>query len=395
MAMTTPKADGYYMPGEFEPHGGCILIWPERPGSWTYGAVAARRAFRDVIAAIARSEQVYVAAGASCIEDARQALADIEGVTVFEAETDDAWARDVAPTFVRNRNDNGSGRQNVAQAFIRDRNNKDNANASDKQDVRCVNWEFNAWGGSYNGLYASWEKDNAFANVFANAFGYEMYDASPFVLEGGSVHSDGEGTILVTESCLLSAGRNPGMTKAQIEEKLCTYLGGDKVIWLPRGIYNDETDEHVDNICAFIRPGEVALAWTDRETDPQYPLSRACMERLRQERDARGRRLVVHKLPIPDVPICVNEEDLQGYVFEEGEDAREVGERLAASYVNFYFSNGAVILPAFGGENEESDKRAAAIMRRLCPEREVIAVAARDILAGGGNIHCITQQIPC
>ena len=115
---------------------------------------------------------------------------------------------------------------------------------------------------------------------------------------------------------------------------------------------------------------------------------------LEGETDAKGRKITVHKLPIPDHPVCVTREELEGYVFEEGEDVREEGERLAASYVNFYFSNGAVVLPAFGGENEESDRRAAQILGKLCPDREIIPVYARDILTGGGNIHCITQQIP-
>ncbi|MCR4992216.1 MAG: agmatine deiminase family protein, partial [Lachnospiraceae bacterium] len=146
--------------------------------------------------------------------------------------------------------------------------------------------------------------------------------------------------------------------------------------------------------CAFIRPGEVVLAWTDDENDPQYALSKENLEVLKNETDAKGRSLTVHKLPIPEKHVFIKEEDLLGYEFEEGEDEREVGERLAASYVNFYFSNGAVILPAFGGENEASDLEAKKIMERLCPERKVIQIPARDILLGGGNIHCITQQIP-
>lgn len=368
----TPEEDGFFMPGEFEPHRGCILIWPERPGSWIYGAVAARKAFRNVIAAIAESEKVYVAVGEKGMESAKEMLLEgtddawRENVELFHAETDDAWARDVAPTFL----------------------------VSGQRIVRAVNWEFNAWGGAVDGLYASWEKDNAFAGFFAEKYGYEYYDAAPFVLEGGSIHSDGEGTVLVTESCLLSRGRNPGLSKAEIEERLKQYLGAEKVLWLPRGIYLDETNEHVDNVCAFIRPGEVVLAWTDNETDPQYLLSKQCLDYLEQERDARGRKLIVHKLPIPDVPVCITEEELAGYDFEEGEDEREAGERLAASYVNFYFSNGAVVMPVFGGENEESDRRAVSMMERLVPERKVIPVYARDILVGGGNIHCITQQIP-
>ena len=184
------------------------------------------------------------------------------------------------------------------------------------------------------------------------------------------------------------------MSRWDIEERLKQYLGARRVLWLPRGIYQDETNEHVDNVCAFLRPGEVVLAWTDREDDPQYTLSKQCLDYLKSVRDAHGRKLVVHKLPIPDVPICITEEELSGYVFEEGEDEREAGERLAASYVNFYFSNGAVIMPVFGGENEVSDRRAVSLMEQWNPGRKVIPVYARDILAGGGNIHCITQQLP-
>ena len=372
-----PVRDGFFMPGEFEPHRGCILIWPFRPGSWNYGAGPAREAFRQVIWAIAQSEKVWVAAGAEGMASARKMLLEegrdlgqpekvLERIEIFPAQTDDSWARDVGPTFLKN----ASGQ------------------------VRCVNWEFNAWGGTEDGLYASWEKDNAFAKAFAAREGYFCYDAAPFVLEGGAIHSDGEGTLMVTEACLLSKGRNPSLSKAEIEEKLKDYLGAEKVIWLPRGIYNDETNEHVDNVCAFLKPGHVVLAWTDNQEDPQYEMSMACLQVLEQERDAKGRPIRVHKLPVPDVPICVTEEEVKGFVFEEGEDFREPGERLVASYVNFYFSNQAVIMPVFGGENEESDRRAVKMMEELCPDRQVIPISARAILSGGGNIHCITQQVP-
>ena len=372
-----PVRDGFFMPGEFEPHRGCILIWPFRPGSWNYGAGPVREAFRQVIWAIAQSEKVWVAAGAEGMASARKMLLEegrdlgqpekvLERIEIFPAQTDDSWARDVGPTFLKN----ASGQ------------------------VRCVNWEFNAWGGTEDGLYASWEKDNAFAKAFAAREGYFCYDAAPFVLEGGAIHSDGEGTLMVTEACLLSKGRNPSLSKAEIEEKLKDYLGAEKVIWLPRGIYNDETNEHVDNVCAFLKPGHVVLAWTDNQEDPQYEMSMACLQVLEQERDAKGRPIRVHKLPVPDVPICVTEEEVKGFVFEEGEDFREPGERLAASYVNFYFSNQAVIMPVFGGENEESDRRAVKMMEELCPDRQVIPISARAILSGGGNIHCITQQVP-
>jgi agmatine deiminase len=219
----------------------------------------------------------------------------------------------------------------------------------------------------------------------------ECYDAAPFVLEGGSIHADGEGTVIVTESCLLSKGRNPSLTKEQIEEKLKIYLGAKKVIWLPRGIYNDETNEHVDNVCAFTSPANVVLAWTDDESDPQYTFSKEDLEVLENETDAKGRKINVHKLYIPKIPVTVTEEELAGYEFEEGEDVREPGERLAASYANFYIANEIALVPQFGDEN---DAPAVELLSKLMPDRKVIGIYARDIILGGGNIHCITQQIP-
>ncbi len=389
---TTPAEDGFFMPGEFESHAGCVMIWPKRPGSWNFGAAKAREAFRQVAWAIAESEPVYMLAESDVASGARDMLSEREtvcgsrdmlsereivcgaremlseketafGIQVIEMESDDAWARDVAPTFVVNHN--GA--------------------------VRGIDWEFNAWGGCVDGLYAHWEKDDLVAGRLCERLGYGCYEAHPFVLEGGSIHSDGEGTILTTEACLLSAGRNPKLSKTEIEKRLKAYLGAQKVIWLPCGIYNDETNEHVDNICAFVRPGEVVLAWADEPSDPQYEMSLRCLRVLEQERDAKGRAIKVHKLPIPARPVCVGEEDVKGYRFEPGEDVREAGERLAASYVNFYVSNGGVIVPQFGDEN---DGRAVEILSGLFKDRKVYPIAAREILLGGGNIHCITQQIP-
>lgn len=384
----TPAENGFFMPAEFEEQEGCILIWPSRPGSWIYGAKDARVAFARVILAVAQSEKVFLACSQRHVDSALFALFDgnyeekdgkyfyksptharneRDNICIFIAETDDAWARDVAPTFVKN---------------------------PTTKEVCGVNWQFNAWGGTYDGLYAHWEKDDAFAPFFCKKFNYPCFNAAPFVLEGGSIHSDGEGTILTTESCLLSPGRNPALNKKEIEEKLKQYLGAKKILWLPRGIYNDETNEHVDNVCAFIRPGEVVLAWTDDETDPQYPLSKACLDYLSEATDAKGRKIVVHKLPIPAHPVTVTQEELNGYEFEDGEDERDAGERLAASYVNFYFSNDSVVFPVFGGENEESDRRAEEILKSILPEKKIVPIPARAILVGGGNIHCITQQIP-
>lgn len=356
----------YRMPAEYAPHRGTLMIWPVRPGSWGKDPTAAQKAFLRVFEAIAESEDLYILAGPEHLEEARRAVAHIPRATVLCIDSDDAWARDVGPTFVRNAEGGCKG----------------------------ISWRFNAWGGTVDGLYADWEKDDAVAAAFCEALNLPCEDAAPFVLEGGSIHTDGEGTALVTESCLLSAGRNPDMSREEIEKELCRRLGVQKVLWLPRGIYNDETNEHVDNVCAFVGPAQVVLAWTDREDDPQYALSAADLAYLEKATDAKGRPITVHKLPIPDHPILCSEEDCASYEFAPGEDVRTPGERLAASYVNFYFTNSAVLVPQFGGENAESDARALGILQSLCPDHKVIGLPAREILQGGGNIHCITQQIP-
>lgn len=363
---TLPKPDGFRMPAEFEPHHGTIMIFPERPGSWTYNAEPALPAFLQIYKTIAKEEQLYLIVSQNSYQKAVSLLSGIENVHILEIPQDDAWARDTAPTFLRNT----SG------------------------EVRGIDWQFNAWGGTYDGLYADWRADNALASAFCEAEGYACYDAQHFVLEGGSIHSDGNGTILTTESCLLSKGRNLQMSKEQITQTLCAYLGAEKVIWLPRGIYNDETNEHVDNVCAFLRPAEVVLAWTDDESDPQYALSKASLETLEAETDAEGHHFTIHKLPIPAHPVCITQHDLDGYTFAPGEDEREVGERLAASYVNFYFTNHSVLLPQFGGDNAESDALAMQLMQEWCPDRKIIPIPARELIVGGGNIHCLTQQIP-
>ena len=357
---TTPRTDGFCMPAEFDRHAGCLLIWPTRGDSWRSGGWPARKAFAAVAAAIAHSEEVTMLVAPEQYETARAMLPP--EVRLVEMETDDSWARDVCPTFVRNA----------------------------EGTVRGIDWGFNTWGGEVDGLYPSWENDNRVARKFCDLLGDDVYDKRDFICEGGSIHTDGEGTALVTEACLLSTGRNPDLTKAEIERVLCDYLGVSKVIWLPRGIYNDETNEHVDNVCAFTAPGEVVLAWTDDEDDPQYALSAASLAVLETELDAKGRRIKVHKLPLPK-PVTITAEECEGLDLCEGEPTRTPGERLAASYVNFYIANHAVVMPAFG---DPADERAQEILRKLFPTREIVAIPARDILIGGGNIHCITQQIP-
>ena len=357
---STPAADGFRMPAEFEPHEGCIMIFPERSDSWQYGAYAARKAFVKIAEVIAESEKLTVCASEAQYDNARAMLPD--HIRVVEMASNDSWARDYAPTFVKN----------------------------DAGEVRGIDWGFNAWGGLYDGLYFPWDKDNRMARKLCDLLEKNVYDKRDFILEGGSIHVDGEGTCMVTENCLLSKGRNPELSREQIEDTLKEYLNVSTVLWLPCGIYHDETNEHVDNICAFVAPGEVVLAWTEDENDIQYAMSKACLDYLEKAVDAKGRHIKVHKLPLPK-PVTITKEECDGLDACWDEPTRSPGERLAASYVNFYISNKNIVMPGFG---DPADKKAKKILQDLFPDREVVQIYARDILIGGGNIHCITQQIP-
>lgn len=357
---STPAADGFRMPAEFEPHEGCIMIFPERSDSWQYGAYAARKAFVQIAEAIAKSEKLTVCASEAQYDNARAMLPN--HIRVVEMASNDSWARDYTPTFVKN----------------------------DAGEVRGIDWGFNAWGGLYDGLYFPWDKDNRMARKLCDLLEKDVYDKRDFILEGGSIHVDGEGTCMVTENCLLSKGRNPELSREQIEDTLKEYLNVSTVLWLPCGIYHDETNEHVDNICAFVAPGEVVLAWTEDENDIQYAMSKACLNYLEKAVDAKGRHIKVHKLPLPK-PVTITKEECDGLDACWDEPTRSPGERLAASYVNFYISNKNIVMPGFG---DPADKKAKRILQDLFPDREVVQIYARDILIGGGNIHCITQQIP-
>ena len=357
---STPKADGFRMPGEFEPHDACWMLWPQRPDVWRFGGKPAQEAFVEVASAISRFETVFMGVSCDQYENACNMLPD--NVRIVELSCDDAWMRDMGPTFVRN----GEG------------------------VVRAVDWKFNSWGGLEWGAYFPWDKDVQVCRKVCEICGVDTYKTGDFVLEGGSIHTDGDGTAVVTEECLLNPGRNPQLTKEQIEENLRQYMGVDKVIWLKRGIYLDETNGHVDNICCFARPGEVMLAWTEDEDDPQYEISAECLEILENTPDAKGRKLKVNKLNCPK-PVLITKEEERGVDVKEGSIPRVEGERLAASYVNYYCANGGIVMPLF---DDPADEAAMAKMREVFPDREVVGIYAREILLGGGNIHCITQQQP-
>jgi agmatine deiminase len=356
---TTPANDGLHMPAEFSPHRGCWLLWPERGDTWRLGGQPAQRAFVQVANAIATSEPVTVGVSTVHYAAARHVLP--EHIRVVEMAHNDAWMRDMGPTCVVNKDG----------------------------EVRGVDWQFNAWGGLQGGLYFPWDQDDLVARKVLEIEGLSRYRA-PLVLEGGAIHVDGQGTALVTEECLLNRNRNPHLEVGDIELLLHEYLGVSSVIWLGEGVYNDETDGHVDNLCCFVKPGEVVLTWTDDVRDPQYARSADALQRLQAVRDARGRKLKIHKLPQPG-SLFMTTEEADGLQHVDGVHKRAARDRLAGSYVNFYVGNTVVVAPLLDKKHDAAVLRK---LRALFPKRKVIGVPAREILLGGGGIHCITQQIP-
>jgi agmatine deiminase len=353
--MSTPLRDGYWMPAEFEPHAGTWMLWPERPDNWRRKAAPAQQAFAAVAAAIARFEPVTVGVSAPQFVRARAALPP--PVRLVELSSDDAWMRDTGPSFVVN----AAG------------------------SVRGVHWRFNAWGG----VYSDFERDGQVAQKVLELTGSDRYPA-PLINEGGAIHVDGQGTVLVTEQCLLNRNRNPGLTRAQIETLLKRYLGASCVIWLAQGVVNDETSGHIDNLACFARAGEVCLTWCDDPRDPQYRVSQDALERLMAARDARGRRLRVHKLVSPG-PLYMTRREAAGIVTDQHIRPLRAGTRLAASYANFYLANNAVILPLL---DAHTDARVRRQLRQVFPHRRIVGIPAREVLLGGGDLHCITQQQP-
>ncbi len=351
---STPRKDGFWMPGEFSAHAGTWMLWPERPDNWRLEGAPAQQTFARVAAAIAEFEPVTMGVSPKLFLKARAMLP--ETVRVVELSSNDSWMRDCGPTCI-----------------------------TDGREVRAVDWKFNAWGG----LYTDYRLDEQVALKVAEMEWLDRYQAD-LILEGGSIHTDGQGTLLTTRECLLNRNRNPHLSQMQIEEYLRDYLAVEKIIWLERGIYLDETSGHVDNICCFLKPGEVALAWSEDPNDPQFEISHQNEAILRSATDARGRQLKVHRIPLP-TPICITKEESAGVLPVEGTYPRQEGDRLAASYVNFYFCNGGVVVPTF---NDPMDAVALARLQELLPERRVVGVYSREILLGGGNIHCITQQVP-
>ncbi|MDR2106813.1 MAG: agmatine deiminase family protein [Coriobacteriales bacterium] len=323
------------MPAEWEPHQGMLMAWPVSDAVWGTGLADAREAFARVAQSIARFERVDMVATARNAPEAQRLCGP--QVHILELEHDDCWMRDAGPTFVI---DTTTG-ERVA-----------------------LDWDFNAWGHKY----PDYRLDQQLPHHLSRQLGSRRL-APGMVLEGGSIHTNGCGTLITTSECLLNPNRNPTLDQDRIEATLKEYLGVHTVIWLPWGLDGDETDGHVDNVCCFIDSATVLMPWTDDVSDPNYA-------RLTQNREV----LYAHGLDVKHLP--------------QPPRTLHNGIPLTLSYVNFAFVNGGIVMPLFGGALAALDKEAAQALQKLFPQREVVGIETLPIIAGGGNIHCITQQVP-
>ena len=325
------------MPAEYERHAATWLVWPHNPDTWPGCLAEAEREFAVLVETLAESEPVHVLVQ-SDDHRARVATALRREVSLHVVPSDDSWMRDIGPTFVH-----------------------------DASALTALDWTFNSWGGKY----PPWDRDDRVAARVAELAGVRPMRVG-MVAEGGSLEVDGQGTLLATRSSLLGATRNPSLSEEQIAARLGELLGCPCIVWLDAGLAGDDTDGHIDNLARFVAPGCVVCAAEDDPSDPNHEPLAACRARLEQAVDARGRRFKVETLPMP-------------------EPVMEDGERLPASYANFYIANRLVAVPQFGGA---ADRRALEVIQKLVPDRPARGVPARTLVRGLGTLHCLTQQQP-
>ena len=360
-----------HMPAEWHPHQACLILFPHNPQTFRLDRV--RKEVLNVARAIADQGDETVILLLKDEETKMEHFQDWKepNIRLAICPSEDSWVRDTGPTCCYWKKESGES------AMV------------------GIDWGFNAWGGLEGGTYWPCEKDQMVASTVCQDILGIPSISIPMIMEGGSFHSDGEGTLLVTKECLLNPNRNPHLSQDEITQALQQCLGIKVVIWLPEGLDADEdTNGHVDNFCCFASPGHVVLCWTDDDqNEPEnYRRCRLAMEVLSNSKDAQGRDLQVHKVPVPSPPLSYTSEEAYSL---RGPDpavvAREPGEKMAGSYANFYISNKAVVVPQFG---LPTDAKAVAVLQGLFPSRQIVGVYSREILLGGGNIHCITQQIP-
>ena len=343
----TPRELGYHMPAEWEPHEATWLSWPHKEASWPGAFEPVPGIFVEIARHIAESELVRINVADQNFAERVLALLQKGGVNPDAVRfhlnpTDDAWVRDHGPIYV-----------------VRDRNGK---------RERAINdWGYNAWGNKY----PPYDNDDVVPTRIAGEMGETLFNPD-IVMEGGSIDVNGLGTLITTEACLLNPNRNPHLNQAQIENYLVDYLGVTNILWLGDGIVGDDTDGHIDDLTRFVSADTVVTVIEDDPQDENHDLLIENYERLLLMKDQAGNPLRIVKLPMP------------GPVFFDGQ-------RLPASYANFYISNKNVLVPTYRHEN---DARACSILQELFPGRRVVAIDCTELIWGLGSIHCVTQQQP-
>jgi agmatine deiminase len=327
------------MPAEWEPHEATWIAWPHNRADWPGRFAPIPWVYAEIVRKLSRVEKVRIlvedaAAEARARGILRKAGAAMAAVEFVPCPTNRVWTRDYGPIFVKNR----------------------------RGEVALTGWRFNAWA-----KYDDWQKDAAVPGTLAERLGLPLVRAD-MVLEGGSIDANGAGLLLTTEECLLSPvqARNPGMSRREIERHFRDYLGIARVIWLKQGIAGDDTHGHVDDLARFVSADTVVVAWEPDRADANHQPLRENHALLR----AAGLKVV--KLPMP-----------RPLVF--------AGQRLPASYANFYIANGLVLVPTF---NDVNDRAALSTLARLFPDREVVGIGATELIWGLGALHCMTQQQP-
>ncbi len=323
--MSTPKGDGFHLPAEFESKSEGFMIWPQRPDNWRDGGKPVQKVFVELASVLVKYQPMTVLVNESQYKNARSMLPS--KIRVLEMSNNDAFVKDTGPLYLINEN----------------------------KDIRCMDFNFNAWGGLLDGLYFPWDKDNEITRKLADLYNQDIYK-SDFTLEGCSIVTDGQGTLITTEEVVLSEGRNKGITKLEAENIMKKFLGVEKVIWLPEGFFMDEAGGDVDNVVNFIKPGEVVLSWTEDTTDPQYKISQKAFDILSKAKDAQGRKFIIHKMLLPEKKVVLSKEQANGVDPINGMLPRVEGQRLTATYVNYITLNEVIIIPEFNDVNDQKAK---------------------------------------
>ena len=432
------------MPAEWEPHAATWLVWPRNRETWPGKLLKeVESIYLQMISALLAGEKVNLLihdkkTAGRVIEALDPKKARIQNLFFHEVTTVDTWIRDYGPIFVK-KIEKMSFRRSVATEkshLLKTEISRPPKNGGlEMTALAFTKWRFNAWGGKYSDL----ARDNGAVDRVAALKAYERCDV-PMVLEGGSIDVNGRGACLTTEQCLLNSGRNPKLTRGEVEEKLVRYLGITKVIWLKKGIEGDDTDGHVDDIARFVGPTTVLAAVEKDAQDPNCAVLEENFEILRRQKDQDGKRLRVIELPMPgyvynssfrasgantSFRVAEGDEKSRSYSPKGGPPSAEkrdlsalkrlemTGEcgisrpsksgglemtidprrfaRLPASYANFYVANTCVLAPVYGHPN---DREALRVIRRVFSGRKVVGINCRALVYGLGAIHCVTQQEP-